>query len=244
MLFHGLYSIYQLKKQKEIRVRIKIMSRKKSIITLIIGFAGIMAGLIATSFAVQGIMFLPIGVRMVLLIAAYWLTAIVPVIIVIAGKEKLSGFGFSREKIGLQILIGLGLGIGMSAILTLVPHLLGFGNYVDNGTRYKYAWQFCWEFLYCIVGVGLAEEFAFRGFIYQRVKSLFGKDFLAVIISSVLFGFFHILSGNIIQMVITGFIGALFCFFRLKIKNCTTLSIIIAHGVYDALITLMASLLL
>ena len=92
--------------------------------------------------------------------------------------------------------------------------------------------------------MGLAEEFAFRGFIYQRVKSLFGKDFLAVIISSVLFGFFHIMSGNIIQMVITGFIGALFCFFRLKIKNCTTLSVIIAHGVYDALITLMASLLL
>ena len=220
------------------------MSRKKSIITLIIGFVGIMAGLVATVFANKGIMLLPVGARMGLLIAAYWLTAIVPVIIVISGKEKLSEFGFGKDKIGLQILIGTGLGIGMSAILTLVPHLLGFGGFVDNGSRYKYAWQFCWEFLYCIAGVGLAEEFAFRGFIYQRVKSIFGKDFLAVIISSVLFGFFHILGGSIIQMVITGFIGALFCFFRLKIKNCTTLSIIIAHGVYDALITLMASFLL
>ena len=220
------------------------MSRKKSIITLIIGFVGIMAGLVATVFANKGIMLLPVGARMVLLIAAYWLTAIVPVIIVISGKEKLSEFGFGKDKIGLQILIGTGLGIGMSAILTLVPHLLGYGSFVDNGSRYKYAWQFCWEFLYCIAGVGLAEEFAFRGFIYQRVKSIFGKDFLAVIISSVLFGFFHILGGSIIQMVITGFIGALFCFFRLKIKNCTTLSIIIAHGVYDALITLMASFLL
>ena len=220
------------------------MSRKKSIITLIIGFVGIMAGLVATVFANKGIMLLPVGARMVLLIAAYWLTAIVPVIIVISSEEKLSEFGFGKDKIGLQILIGTGLGIGMSAILTLVPHLLGFGSFVDNGSRYKYAWQFCWEFLYCIAGVGLAEEFAFRGFIYQRVKSIFGKDFLAVIISSVLFGFFHILGGSIIQMVITGFIGALFCFFRLKIKNCTTLSIIIAHGVYDALITLMASFLL
>lgn len=220
------------------------MSRKKNIITLIIGFAGIMAGLVGTMFANRGIMVLPIGARMVLLIAAYWLIGVVPLVLAIVNREKPVDFGFSWEKPFLQILIGIGLGAAMSVVLTLVPHLAGFGNYVDNGNRYGFAWQFCWEFLYCTAGVGLVEEFAFRGFIYTRFKNIFGKDFLAVIFSSVLFGLFHIMGGSIVQMIITGLIGALLCFFRLKIRNCTTLSIIIAHGVYDALITLFASLLL
>ena len=70
------------------------------------------------------------------------------------------------------------------------------------------------------------------------------KEFLAVILSSVLFGLFHISGGSIIQILITGLLGALWCIFRLKIKNCSTLSLIIMHGVYDGLITVMASLLL
>ena len=54
----------------------------------------------------------------------------------------------------------------------------------------------------------------------------------------------HIFSGNIMQLALTTVIGALFCFFRLKIKNCTTLSLIICHGVYDAMISVWASTLL
>ena len=63
-------------------------------------------------------------------------------------------------------------------------------------------------------------------------------------ISSVFFGVFHFFSGNLVQMVMTACIGAFFCFCRLKIKNCSTLSLIIGHGVYDALITVFASALL
>ena len=40
-----------------------------------------------------------------------------------------------------------------------------------------------------------------------------------------------------IQAAFTGLIGALLCFFRMKIRNCTTLSLIIGHGIYDAMIT-------
>jgi uncharacterized membrane protein YjjP (DUF1212 family) len=39
-----------------------------------------------------------------------------------------------------------------------------------------------------------------------------------------------------IPVSVCAFIGALFCLFRLKIKNCSLLSLIIAHGIYDALI--------
>ena len=88
------------------------------------------------------------------------------------------------------------------------------------------------------------EEFVFRGFIFEKIKCVAGKDIIAVIISSVFFGVFHFFGGNLVQMVMTACIGAFFCFCRVKIKNCSTLSLIIGHGVYDALITVFASALL
>ena len=152
---------------------------------------------------------LPLAVRMFTFIAAYWIIAIAPVVLVIASREKLSDLGFSKEKVGLQIILGIGLGLLMSVVLTLVPHLLGLGAYVNSGKGYTYLWQYIWEFIYCILGVGLVEEFAFRGFIYKRFKNLFGKDFLAVICSSVLFGLFHIFGGSLIQIVLTQVIALL-----------------------------------
>ena len=189
------------------------------------------------------LMSLPLAVRMISMIFVYRLIALIPVIIMFAVKDKLSEYGFSKEKISLQIILGVAIGVVMSFILTLLPHLLGFGEYVDSGKRYEYLWQFIYEFVYCIVAIGFVEEFVFRGFIYQKIKSIFQKDITAVIGSSVLFGVFHLFSGNIIQMVMTALIGAFFCFCRLKIKNCSTLSLIIAHGVYDALITVFSSVL-
>ncbi|MDE7269600.1 MAG: CPBP family intramembrane metalloprotease, partial [Acetatifactor sp.] len=96
----------------------------------------------------------------------------------------------------------------------------------------------------CIFAVGFVEEFVFRGFVYEKIKSINQKDMIAIIGSSVLFGVFHLFSGNIVQMIMTACIGAFFCFCRLKVKNCSTLSLIIGHGVYDALITVWASTLL
>lgn len=189
------------------------------------------------------LMSLPLALRMISMIFVYWLIALIPIILMIVNKDKLSEYGFSKEKISLQIISGVMIGFAMSFILTLIPHLLGFGEYVDNGKRYEYLWQFIYEFFYFIFAVAFVEEFVFRGFVYQKIKSLGQKDAIAIIGSSVLFGVFHLLGGNAIQMVMTAFIGAFFCFCRLKIKNCSTLSLIIAHGIYDAMITVFASVL-
>lgn len=149
-----------------------------------------------------------------------------------------------QNKIKSQIILGVLIGIAVSFILTLIPHLLGFGEYFDSGKKYKYLWQFIYEFFYCILAVGFVEEFVFRGFIYKKIKNISRKDIIAIIGSSVLFGVFHIFSGNIFQMIMTACLGIFFCFCRLKIKNCSTLSLIIAHGIYDAFITVFASTLL
>ena len=221
------------------------MSKKKEWICLIVGFLGAMLGLYSVvAFNQFVIMSLPLGLRMVSMLVMYWLIALIPIIVMFVKKDKLVDYGFSKSKIGLQIIVGVLIGIAMSFILTLIPHLFGVGEYVDSGKRYKYLWQFIYEFSYCIFAVGFVEEFVFRGFVYEKFKRISQKDIIAIIGSSVLFGVFHLFSGNIVQMLITACIGAFFCFCRLKVKNCSTLSLIIGHGVYDALITVWASTLL
>lgn len=221
------------------------MSKKKEGICLIVGLFGAMLGLYGVvSFNQCVLMSLPLGLRMISMIFIYWLIALIPIIIMLVNKDKLVDYGFSKDKIIFQMIVGVLIGIAMSIILTLIPHLLGFGEYVDSGKRYKYLWQFIYEFFYCIFAIGLVEEFVFRGFVYKKVKSISQKDMIAIIGSSVLFGVFHLFGGNIIQMLMTACIGAFFCFCRLRVKNCSTLSLIIGHGVYDALITVWASTLL
>lgn len=221
------------------------MRTKKEWICLLVGFLGAMLGVYGVvSFNQFVLMSLPLGVRMISMPVIYWSIAAVPIIVMLVNRDKLVDYGFSKSKIASQILVGVFVGIAMSLILTLLPHLLGFGAYVDSGKPYQYLWQFAYEFCYCIVAIGLTEEFVFRGFVYETIKRISRKEIVAVIGSSALFGLFHLFSGNIFQIIMTACIGVLFCCCRLKIRNCSTLSLIIAHGVYDALITVWAALLL
>ena len=225
--------------------KVKIMSKKKEWIFLIVGVLGAMLGVYGVvAFNRYVLLSLPLVLRMVSMPIVYWLIALIPIIVMFVNKDKLVEYGFYKDKIQSQIIVGIFIGIAMSVVLTLIPHLVGFGEFVDSGKRYKYLWQFVYEFLYCIFAVGLVEEFVFRGFVYEKIKLISQKDMIAIIGSSALFGASHLFIGNIIQMLMTMGIGVIFCFCRLKIENCSTLSLIIGHGVYDALITVWASILL
>lgn len=220
------------------------MAKKKEWVNLIIGFIGSMLGLIVLNVFNRNIlMLLPLPARMITMVITYWLIALVPIILMTANKEKPSDYGFTAEKLGEQIIVGVLIGAAMSLVLTVVPHLLGFGEYVSSGKNYTRLWQFIYEFVYCIFAVSYAEEFVFRGFMYNKILDISGKETAAVIVSSVLFGLFHIFGGSIVQVIMTAFIGAFFCLCREKVKGCTIVSLIIAHGIYDALITVWAAVL-
>ncbi len=220
------------------------MGKKKEWICLIVGFLGAMLGLFGVvAFNEFVLMSLPLGLRMISMILVYWLIALGPIIVMIVYKDKLVDY-VKKSKMGLQIIVGFVIGIAMSFILTLIPHLFGVGVYVDSGKRYQYLWQFAYEFCYCILAVGFVEEFVFRGFVYEKIRRISQKHMIAIAGSSILFGAFHMFSGNIVQMIMTAFLGVFFCFCKLKIRNCSILSLSIAHGIYDALITVCASILL
>ena len=221
------------------------MSNRKEWFLLFAGYAGALLGTYGVLMFNTHILFtLPTLLRIILYVIGYWIIAVVPLILMYVNKEKMRDYFAGKDKLICQILIGIGIGLGMSIFLTLIPHLAGFGSFVDNGTRHDKFIEFVIDFIYFVFSVAFVEEFVFRGFIFRRLKNITGNNVTALIVSSVMFGLMHVFQGNIIQIVITSLLGAFWCFCRLKIKNCSLLSLIIAHGIYDFLIGFWASVLL
>ncbi len=220
------------------------MNLKREWLFLIAGFAGAMLGTFGVIMFNSHVLFtLPDLLRIILYVAGYWIIAVIPLILMYLNKERMRDYLFGKGKLIIQILTGIGIGLAMSFVLTLIPHLAGFGFFVDNGTRHELFIEFAIEFVYFVFSVSFVEEFVFRGFIFKRLKNITGNDVISLIASSVLFGLLHIFQGSIIQVIITSLIGAFLCFCRLKIKNCSLFSLIIAHGIYDFLICFWASVL-
>jgi len=217
--------------------------KKKELFLLILAVCGVFVTLFCVVlFNNYLLMTLPLPLRAVLMVATQWLLFLVPGFLMLARKERMQDFGFTKNALGKQIMIGLSIAFVMSVFLTVIPILLGFQQMVGS-TNYTRAWQFAYEFLYKICGVALVEELIFRGYIFNKLMIIKNNKCLAIIVSSILFGLFHVFNGNLMQILITALIGVIYCLCREKIKNCTILSLIVAHGIYGALIILCVGLL-
>lgn len=221
----------------------EITKSKVKELQLIIAVIGVFAAVFGVSMFNQHLlMSFSLPIRMILMIVLQWVLFIVPGIFMIVNKETLADIGFRKEKVLQQIGIGVLLALAMSFVLTLAPILLGFKDLVGN-TAYTETWKFVYQFVYAILGVALAEELIFRGYIFNKLLKIKNSKWFAIIISSALFGLFHIFNEDVLQVIVTALLGFLFCIFREKIKGCTLLSLIIAHGLYDAMIVLWVSIL-
>ena len=221
-----------------------IRSKEKStVVQLFIAICGTFVAVFGLwMFNQHLLMIFTLPLRMILMIVTQWLLFFIPGILMIVNKENLRDIGFRKEKFPLQIGIGVLLAFSMSLVLTVLPIMLGFKDMIGSAS-YSQTWQFVYQFIYSILGVALAEELIFRGYIFNKLLKIKNTKWFAITISSLLFGLFHIFNGNIIQVFMTAFLGILFCIFREKIKGCTLVSLIIAHGVYDAMIVLWVSIL-
>lgn len=218
--------------------------KRKHLMELTVAYGGVLAGAVFVLLFQQNVLSnLSIILRLPCMVIFYWFIALIPGIVMKLSGDKLSSYGFIRNGIVKQVASGIIAALAMSVLFTLLPHMIGMGDYVDNGSRYQYFRQYLFEFVYCIVSVGAVEEFVFRGVIYFKIKEVFGREWIAIAFASALFGLFHIFQGNLIQVVVTALLGIVFCLLRLKIRGFTTLSLIFAHGIYDALISVWASIL-
>lgn len=222
---------------------VNMKDKKTKVVQLIVSIIGVFITLFGVVlFNRYLLMSFPIGARMILMLASRWILFLVPGIMMWVNKEKMIELGFHKKYVTYQIGIGIIVAVLMSLLFTVIPILLGFRDMVGS-TQYTKVWQFSYEFVYTIFGVALTEELIFRGYIFNKLLQIKDNKVLAIIISSVMFGFFHVFSGDVIQVIMTTIIGIVYCVLREKIKNCTTLSLIIIHGVYDALIILWVFIL-
>lgn len=154
---------------------------KSSVVQLFIAICGTFVALFGLWMFNQNLMMsFSLPLCMILMIVTQWLLFLVPGILMIVNKENLGDIGFRKEKIPLQIGIGVLLAFSMSMVLTVFPIMLGFKDMVGN-TSYTQTWQFVYEFIYPILGVALAEELIFRGYIFNKLLEIKKSKWFAII---------------------------------------------------------------
>ncbi len=114
------------------------------------------------------------------------------------------------------------------------------GHHVD------FSWfALLYDFLFYLLVIGPVEEFVFRIYLQDALVSFFEKSkWLGVVIASFLFGLWHIINGNIIQVLFTFGIGLVFGFSKYKIKECGYAGVAFGHGLYDFLNSLVRMFIL
>lgn len=217
------------------------ISKSKAIFQVILVFIAAFLGMIPLVWYIRltdRLLFLTLRIPL------YWVIVIVPLLIIDQEDKRIRDYmDFTKENLGKQVLVGFAIGLVMSIFLSLIPLLQRKQIVMGYRYNYKQFLEFLIEFIYYMIGVSLTEEFLFRGFIYKRLQVVFEKEYFVVIISSLIFGLFHLVNGNLIQPINTTLIGIFFCLCKLKIKNCTLLSLVIVHGVYNFLLTFWPSVL-
>jgi membrane protease YdiL (CAAX protease family) len=152
--------------------------------------------------------------------------------------------GFTRAGLGRELLLG-----GPALVGAYVAHLAAAIPLVLIATLLNLAKDEALvrkELATSLVGSGLSipafaaamvliasfEELAFRGFLVPRLRQVFGRWWMAVALSSVLFGLGHVYEGTlaIVQTAVLGaYFGAVFLLrFRLA-------SVMVAHGLFNTL---------
>lgn len=142
-------------------------------------------------------------------------------------KDKDHDLGFSKPKLWLQFIYGVLLFLVMLLIFKLFGNSCEGQPFVVNGLMGIMIWN--------AFSAAVTEELAYRGLLFTRFKKLSGNTAAAIAVSSVLFGASHFLVGDIQHIIMSTVTGVLLCSARAYLKNCTLISTMTAHFLYDFL---------
>lgn len=157
----------------------------------------------------------------------YILDIISVILVVKLFRDPHKNLGFSREKKITQLMWSVPLLIGMFAIYKI------FGNSVQ-GSGFAFNTEALYH-LFCFLLVASAEELIFRGLILSKLMELTENKIISIAISSLMFGTAHFMMGDIILILMSAVVGALLATAIVRIKNCTLVSTILAHWLYNYL---------
>lgn len=174
-----------------------------------------------------------------LVIAAY--TAIAVVAMFLTGQQKV--LLPTKRRLPLQIFIGIAIAAALCFTVGIVPILYGtslIGSHSDMNAA-----QIALSAVQDILFVGVGEEIVFRGYIQNQFTIWLKKcKPLAPLISAAIFGLWHLINGSFIQVLFTTVIGCVFGYAKFFIKDCSLLSVVTAHGLYDFSLVLLTCFML
>ncbi len=152
-------------------------------------------------------------------------------------QVKLDEIGITTNKLFKQVITGVVIGSSVAVIIVGLTVLLGFREQLGN-PLYEEGWQYIFYFFYTIFAVGLFEEIFFRGYIYKKILDVRDNKWFAIIVSSMIFGVCHFVgNGNFFQdvpqVLLATIMGVVYCILRERVRNCTLISLIFMHGMYD-----------
>ena len=132
---------------------------------------------------------------------------------------KISGmkvdYGFRNKK---SYFIGVLTAIVLALFPDVIPALSG--QYAAGHTDFVLS-GFIRQFFYYILIIGPVEELIFRVYIQDTITLLLPKyKWVGVLITSILFGLWHIFSGGLIQALSAIIAGCALGFCKYYIKNC------------------------
>ncbi|MDE6411387.1 MAG: CPBP family intramembrane metalloprotease [Clostridia bacterium] len=199
--------------------------------------------IVGLTFSLWGIWLIDIyAVRIcltLLVTAAYAAVAVVAMKLT-AQESKLLP---TKHRLWLQILIGLAIAAVLCFVMGIVPILCGtsiIGSHTEPSAGFLAI-----SAVQDILFVGVCEEIAFRGYVQNQFEIWLKKcKWLSPLIAAVLFGLWHIINGSLIQVLFTTLVGCVFGYCKYFIKDCSLLSVIIAHGLYDFSIVILTCFLL
>ncbi len=161
---------------------------------------------------------------------------IIPLIVFILMKKEgmtINEIGFYKGKWINQILIGFGMAALLVCTIYVIPSYLLGKLIVQSSINMNV------ETLIYLISVSVAEEILFRGYIYEKINKINKSEWSAIFISSFIFGIFHVFGSDVFQIISAIIMGMFICICKLKIKNCTLLSLILAHAMYDFIVVQM-----
>lgn len=170
-----------------------------------------------------------------------WLTILLLVLVNLcnagtaAAAMKITGMKLNPDFRNIkQYGIGILIAAGLTLIFGLIPVWCGFSLV---GEHKDFTWfRVIYPFLNFMLIIGPVEELVFRVYIQDTLVSLFDNKkvkFVGVIISSLIFGLWHLINGSLIQVLFTFVIGLVFGFCKYLIKDCKYPGLALGHGLYD-----------
>lgn len=159
---------------------------------------------------------------------------------------KLSGMKIKNElDFGnpLQYLWGVAAFIPLSVSFTVLPMLLG-GSIAGGHNETPFE-DIVYYFVYYLVFVGPVEELIFRQYLQELLVDILpGWKWMGAVIAAVLFGVWHLVNGSSYQALLSTAVGLVLGLSKYFIKDCTLISVSMAHGLYDFFIVIFRIILM